>query len=673
MRSVPPTASAFAALRGLPYDAAAMKTSLDENQVTEHPTGRALADWLVEREHHFAAQRREWNTREDIWSWTRLGIAVAVIIAWILLSAMAWLPALLSVIGVGVFWYAVRRHSAALAQREHFDRLLLMISEAQQRGGGQITAIRGNARPADDAAGPVTLPACYDDGETWPLTEQERDDLDLYAAPVGIFGLLNRTSTAHGALRLRDLVEHPCLAAERITERQTLLRWLIEHDEARLHLMADLAALRLENTRFAKMLRAIDAAEPMTTSLSLLAMRAWSLVSFLICGVGIGQAAVGNFAWALLIVPPVLINAGLLSTVRDAIRKCLEGWQNTAWALKGFRIATESAASRLPSAGPLAELRERCKRVVTPGVLPLLQSRTGWVERGGFFWQLINLMTMVDWHITHAILQISATRRDDLLAAAAAVRELDAWLSLAAFGAEQPTTCWPELTETPVLEITRGVHPLVEPAQVVPNDAHLSLEERIWVVTGSNMAGKSTFLRMVGLNVLLGQVGCPALAERMRWRPLRLISDLRARDSLADRESYFLAEVRQLRRMVSPPADAAPVFGLIDEPFRGTNSADQSAASVAVLQHLLRSHGLYLLATHDGNLTELADGRTVRNFHFRENLTSAELVFDYTLHEGPARTRNALRILEREGYPEQLVAEARAWLTQRETQAPEPS
>jgi DNA mismatch repair ATPase MutS len=193
----------------------------------------------------------------------------------------------------------------------------------------------------------------------------------------------------------------------------------------------------------------------------------------------------------------------------------------------------------------------------------------------------------------------------------------------------------------------------------------LDSASRIWIVTGSNMAGKSTFLRMVGVNSLLAQIGATPTARGMRLTPLRLISDLRARDNLAQSESYFLSEVRHLRRMIAPPAGDEPVLGLIDEPFRGTNSQDQTAASVAVVRHLLACGHLFLLATHDRHLTTLADGRAAANFHFRENLGSDGLVFDYKLHVGPATTRNALRILEHEGYPESLLHDAHAWLEQK--------
>src|SRR5262249_44891181 len=105
-----------------------------------------------------------------------------------------------------------------------------------------------------------------------------------------------------------------------------------------------------------------------------------------------------------------------------------------------------------------------------------------------------------------------------------------------------------------------------------------------------------------------------------------------------------------------------PVFGLIDEPFRGTNSAERIAASLAVVQHLTESQGFFLVATHEQQLTELADGEAAANYHFQENLGERGPTFDYPIRPGPATTRNALRVMQRERFPELLMERARAWL-----------
>ena len=120
-------------------------------------------------------------------------------------------------------------------------------------------------------------------------------------------------------------------------------------------------------------------------------------------------------------------------------------------------------------------------------------------------------------------------------------------------------------------------------------------------VTGPNAAGKSTFLRMVGVNVLLAQVGAAVAAREMTWSPVRLITDVRIRDDLAHNESYFLSEVRRLRRLVLDTDTNVPMLGLIDEPFRGTNSQERTAAGIALLEHLMASNHLFLIATPRGH------------------------------------------------------------------------
>ena len=194
----------------------------------------------------------------------------------------------------------------------------------------------------------------------------------------------------------------------------------------------------------------------------------------------------------------------------------------------------------------------------------------------------------------------------------------------------------------------------------MPNGIHLERDLRTWVVTGPNAAGKSTFVRMVGVNVLLAQIGAAVPARRMTWSPVRLITDVRIRDDLALHESYFLSEVRRLRRLVLDADPSAPMLGLIDEPFRGTNSLERAAAGIALLEHLMASPNLFVVATHEELLARTAAGTSsAANYHFQERLQDGGIAFDYLLRPGPAGTKTAIRILEREGYPKTLLERAR--------------
>jgi DNA mismatch repair ATPase MutS len=241
--------------------------------------------------------------------------------------------------------------------------------------------------------------------------------------------------------------------------------------------------------------------------------------------------------------------------------------------------------------------------------------------------------------------------------------ELEALTSLACFSAEQPVACYPEPVGETGLAIKEGRHPLILEQDVTANSISLTPDKRTWVITGPNAAGKSTFLRMVGVNVLLAQTGAAVPAAEMTWSPVRLITDVRIRDDLARNESYFLSEVRRLRRLVLDGEKDTPILGLIDEPFRGTNSQERTAAGLALLEHLTASPNLFLIATHEELLARIAaTTASAANYHFQEHLREGGITFDYQLRPGPATTKTALRILEREGYPNSLLERARQLL-----------
>lgn len=611
--------------------------------------------------HEFERRRAVWAGREARRSWARLFGFVAILAPWATGFATPAIAVGLSLAATALFVLSIRAHLAAQRERELADRLLLVLTESERRAGGRVECIRSCERPADDDEEDAVLPMPLDRGETWRLSGQECDDLDLFAAPVGVFGLLNRTSTAAGARRLRDLLERLSLDVAVILRRQLAVRWLAENVRPRLHGMAALAALRLEGRRLSRLIRAIAEATPLRLRVPGWLLHGWSAACTGYVGWAMALAMLGAYQWSLALLPLLGFNSLLLWLLRERIAAALHPWRDVGWAVRGVRHAAEQALASLPGEGDLGRLRSLLKSMLLTGALRRIERRAAWAESGGMAYALVNAVTLSDVHAAMSIARSVLPHREALLAGVSALADLEALYSLACFAAEQPVCCYPEPEAPARIEIEGGVHPLIAAERVVGNAVALHPGCRLWLITGSNMAGKSTFLRMVGLCVLLAQAGSAVTARRMRWSPARLITDLRARDNLSESESYFLSEVRHLRRLVLPPEGRAPILGLVDEPFRGTNSRDQSAASVAVLEHLLASPHLFLVATHDRHLTGLCDGRGGRNFHFRENLSADGLVFDYRLHEGPARTRNALSILEREGYPPELVRRAREW------------
>jgi DNA mismatch repair ATPase MutS len=318
----------------------------------------------------------------------------------------------------------------------------------------------------------------------------------------------------------------------------------------------------------------------------------------------------------------------------------------------------------------LGGLRDVFVEFTSPGSphrLPVVaqQLRMLHLQELGFLYGVLQLVTLWDLHWLLALEE--EVKRDPRRFArlAGALADLEAHVALATYAAEQAGTCWPDILAepSPRLEIESGEHPLLAFGTAVPNDVRLADETRVAIVTGSNMSGKSTFLRMVALNVVLAQIGVPVRARGMRLVPLTLHAHIHVRDSLADGKSTFLVEVERVHEILAAAQSSARMLGILDELFRGTNSRERLAASREIARHLAASGGLFLIATHDQELARLAVEDGVSGLfavHFRDTIVDGRMVFPYTVEPGIASSTNAIRMLEIAGYPPELVRRARA-------------
>ena len=236
----------------------------------------------------------------------------------------------------------------------------------------------------------------------------------------------------------------------------------------------------------------------------------------------------------------------------------------------------------------------------------------------------------------------------------AAIGELEALCSLAAFAYERRGSVFPELLETsdPHFEAEGLVHPLIPPEEAVANDVTLdNLGARLWIISGSNMSGKSTLLRAVGLSAALAWAGAPVTAARLRVSPLRIGASLRANDSVIDHRSRFYAEISRLRGIMDLARTGEPTLFLLDELLSGTNSHDRRIGAEAVLRGLLEREAIGLATTHDLALAEIAsslDGRAA-NVHFEDQIEGGEIRFDFHLRPGVVMRGNALELMRAVG------------------------
>jgi hypothetical protein len=229
-----------------------------------------------------------------------------------------------------------------------------------------------------------------------------------------------------------------------------------------------------------------------------------------------------------------------------------------------------------------------------------------------------------------------------------AVGEMEALCSLAGYAYEHPDDPFPEIADdSPCFDGKDLGHPLLPEKTCIRNDIRLCRELRVLIVSGSNMSGKSTLLRTIGVNAILAQAGAPVRAARLRISPMAVGASIQRRDSLQDGTSRFYAEITRLKQLVEMTADPPPLLFLLDELLSGTNSHDRGIGAEAVIADLIRRGAMGLLTTHDLALASIAEVLAPRaeNVHFEDTLKNGRLFFDYRLHPGVVRKSNALELM----------------------------
>lgn len=232
------------------------------------------------------------------------------------------------------------------------------------------------------------------------------------------------------------------------------------------------------------------------------------------------------------------------------------------------------------------------------------------------------------------------------------VGELDALCSLGTFAYNHPQYTYPELTEKPFCFLaTQMGHPLMPASQCVKNDATIPSRPFFLIITGANMAGKSTYLRTIGVNYLLACIGAPVCCERLKLHPNQLITSLRTSDSLSDNESYFFAELKRLKRIIDLLNQGKQLFIILDEILKGTNSMDKQKGSFDLIRQFMQLKANGIIATHDlllGNLIKQFP-EEIRNYCFEADIKENELTFSYKLREGVAQNMNACFLMKKMG------------------------
>jgi len=226
------------------------------------------------------------------------------------------------------------------------------------------------------------------------------------------------------------------------------------------------------------------------------------------------------------------------------------------------------------------------------------------------------------------------------------INEMEALNSLANFAYNHDEYVYPKLSDQYQLNVKNLIHPSLNPQKAVGNSLRLSSDDFL-IITGANMAGKSTFLRSIGSLILMANCGLPVAADNCDYQPIKLISSMRTADSLAGEASYFYAELARLKKIIDT-IEHEPHFIILDEILKGTNSEDKAKGSQKFVERLIKTKSAGLIATHDLSLCRVADQHEqVSNYHFDAQIINDELIFDYQLKKGICQNMNASFLLRK--------------------------
>jgi DNA mismatch repair ATPase MutS len=258
---------------------------------------------------------------------------------------------------------------------------------------------------------------------------------------------------------------------------------------------------------------------------------------------------------------------------------------------------------------------------------------------------------MFDFIMIHFLEKWKRRNRDKIMEWIEITGHTDAMISLSGFAWNHPEFTQPKMEEKQgPLEVKGLGHPLIAADKRVVNDLLINYE-KVVIITGANMAGKSTFLRSLGINTLLAYTGCPVCATTFRIGFMGLYSSMRTADSLADEESYFLAEIKKLQKIVQRMEKGDPMLILLDEVLKGTNTTDKKLGSIGLIKRSLPHPVCCFIATHDlslGEMEEQLPGKVV-NYCFESFIKGSELTFDYTIRKGIATNMNASFLMKQMG------------------------
>jgi DNA mismatch repair ATPase MutS len=556
------------------------------------------------------------------------GIALAV------LAFSFSLPAGIITIGLTViiFLFLLNRYEIHSEKRDFFSNM-----ETINRN--EIKALSGDLSP-------------FNSGSTWINPDHDfSNDIDLFGNN-SLFHFLNRTVTGHGREILAHWLSEPDKISGEIFSRQKAISELSSKSEWRQEFMAHGIGKSLDKEEIEKLLEWLNSKSGFLSS-PMLKIAIWLLpgltltsLGFLIAGMVPYTVFTILFLANLLLVLGQIRNTGKIHVQVSKRHEFLVSFSRllSAFENESFSSAVLSDIKNKISTNELSAVN-RIKKLSR--IIQSFDSRLNLLV--GF---VLNGLLLWDFHCIRSLEKWKDESKINFPEWLHHIGEIDAFVSLANFAFNNPDYCYPGLSDQKVIfsGLEMG-HPLIDRDKRICNDFTISQSGKVFIVTGANMAGKSTFLRTVAVNFILAMTGAPVCAVEFEFTPMKLFTSMRTTDSLAHNESYFYAELKRLKTLKSKLEEGEEILFILDEILKGTNSVDKSNGSKLFMKKIVDLGGTGLIATHDTSLGEMENEfqGIIINKCFEIEIEGEKISFDYKLREGITKKMNAALLMKQMG------------------------
>ncbi len=591
-----------------------------------------VSNFYAENLTRLQAEQKKLLRKKSALGVLRFGSIAALVAVFYFLWSIGWIYVTAgAVLLLFVFVQLLYKDLSNKAAIEHLSNLILVNED-------EIKALSGNYYHFKDG------------NELQPKEHSYANDMDILGH-ASLFQLLNRTTSEMGAKQLADWLLHPS-NTDTIVNRQKAVKELSEkiHWRQKLQAYGKESSIRLQTLfRLQRWMQ-----EPT----AFIQFKAWKWLRYLLPGIMLGISAaawfdlVGMnvfygtlFLFAVIafqinkFVAPIHEQLSKMVDELDAMSQSIETIERESFTSellmglqRNFRSENGNASEKLRYLKKMLDRLDLRYNIVLSAPLNL------WL-----LWNLQQVLDLEKWKRDHT---------DTISNWFTTLGEYEALCSFAALHFDQPEWVFPVITENHFsIEATALGHPLINPNKRVNNFINIHRRGEIMIVTGSNMAGKSTYLRSVGINVILAMAGAPVCAKYFSVSPVHVISSMRIADNLEESTSTFYAELKKLKAVIDKVNAGEKVFVLLDEILRGTNSLDRHTGSVALVKQLIRQKAAAIIATHDIALAELRKEfpDEILNYHFDVQVSNEELYFDYKLKPGICASMNASILMKKIG------------------------